>query len=445
MGPLSGIALALAIAVSSSVGAQTSPSQGAPPQTARQALIEMFFGDAPNHLEKHLPDVTRQTLEKLGGANGQGAPGLLSFLKTRSKDGKEQLETFDTGPIFLKTSVPLGGSFEKTEITVERDDLLGDGDQIELAVHVYNDGKEETLLPKVLRLLFFMKMEAEIWRLNEVGANLRFPLADPAFLKDVEEHQLLQNEQMAHWSVRAVVNAEKQYQAAQGSYACKLSALMRGDKGAGGSGRTYLYDSQVATGKKNGYTFAILDCDESHYRIVAEPEAQGYDLRAYCADESGTLRSASDGKGATCVASGEVVEDKSPFAATQGVLAPATSGSAATSSGATSSGATWGATAPPGERVRVAQGVAEALIVSKVQPDYPPLARQARIQGQIILKAQIDKKGDIVSLELVSGHPMLAPAAIDAVKQWKYKPYLLNGKAVAVETQITVNFALSEH
>lgn len=435
---LQNIALALVVAVSSfiaaSIAAQTAPPAAtpAPPQTARQALIEMFFGEAPDHLEKHLPDVTRQTLEKLERANGQGAPGLLSFLKTQSRDGKKQLETFDTGPIFLKTSVPVGGSFEKTEITVERDDLLGDEDQIELALHVYNDGKEEALLPKVLRLTFSMKMEAEIWRLNEVGANLRFPLADPAFLKDVEEHQFRQNEQMAHWSVRAVVNAEKKYQAAQGGYACQLSALTGGGKGAGGAKRTYLYDSQLAGGKRNGYTFTISDCDESHYRIVAEPEAQGYDLRAYCADESGTLRSSSDGKGATCVASGEVVEEKSPFATTH-VLAPGTSGP----------GAASGATAT-GPRVRVSQGISSGLLVTKVQPVYPPEARAARIQGQVVLKAQINQTGDVVSLELVSGHPLLAPAALEAVKQWKYKPYLLNGKAANVETQILVNFALKE-
>ena len=195
----------------------------------------------------------------------------------------------------------------------------------------------------------------------------------------------------------------------------------------------------MATGKKNGYTFTILDCDEGHYRIVAEPEAQGRDLRAYCADESGTLRFSSDGKGATCVASGEVVEDKSPFATTQGVLSPGTSGS-----GATSSGATWGATAQPGARVRVAQGVSAGLLVTRVDPVYPPLARQSRIQGNVVLKAVINQIGDVVSLQLVSGHPMLAPAAIEAVKQWKYKPYLLNGKAVNVETEIIVNFALSE-
>jgi len=95
------------------------------------------------------------------------------------------------------------------------------------------------------------------------------------------------------------------------------------------------------------------------------------------------------------------------------------------------------------QRVRVSQGVSQGLLVRKVQPNYPPLARQARIQGQVVLQAEISKDGSIENLHLISGHPMLAPAAIDAVKQWKYKPYFLNGEPVEVETQITVIFSLS--
>jgi protein TonB len=94
-------------------------------------------------------------------------------------------------------------------------------------------------------------------------------------------------------------------------------------------------------------------------------------------------------------------------------------------------------------RVRVSQGVTQGLLIRKVQPNYPPLARQARIQGSVLLQAEISKDGTIENLHLISGHPMLAPAAIEAVKQWKYKPYILNGEPVEVETQITVNFTLS--
>lgn len=96
-------------------------------------------------------------------------------------------------------------------------------------------------------------------------------------------------------------------------------------------------------------------------------------------------------------------------------------------------------------RVRVSDGVMQGLLLKRVNPTYPPLARQARIQGTVILRVQIGKSGDVEKLELVSGHPMLAPAAIEAVKQWKYQTYLLNGDPVAVETTVTVDFTLSDN
>lgn len=84
----------------------------------------------------------------------------------------------------------------------------------------------------------------------------------------------------------------------------------------------------------------------------------------------------------------------------------------------------------------------EGNLIRKVQPVYPPLARTARVQGSVVLAALISKDGTIEDLRLLTGHPMLARAAIDAVKQWRYKPYILNGDAIEVETQITVNFNL---
>jgi protein TonB len=95
------------------------------------------------------------------------------------------------------------------------------------------------------------------------------------------------------------------------------------------------------------------------------------------------------------------------------------------------------------QRVRVSQSVSNGLVMRRVYPHYPPEARKGHIQGAVVMHAIISKTGDIEMLELVSGDPVLCPAAIDAVKQWKYKPYLLNGKAVEVATQIQVNFTLS--
>ncbi|ABF39153.1 outer membrane transport energization protein TonB [Candidatus Koribacter versatilis Ellin345] len=95
------------------------------------------------------------------------------------------------------------------------------------------------------------------------------------------------------------------------------------------------------------------------------------------------------------------------------------------------------------QKVRVSQGVSEGLLLHKVTPNYPALAKQARIQGSVVLQATIGKDGSIQNLRVLSGHPMLTQSALDAVKQWKYKPYLLNGEAVEVETTVQVNFTLS--
>ncbi len=94
-------------------------------------------------------------------------------------------------------------------------------------------------------------------------------------------------------------------------------------------------------------------------------------------------------------------------------------------------------------RIRVSQGVSQGLLIHQVRPTYPALARQARIQGTVVLQAVIGKDGNIQNLKVVSGHPMLAPAALEAVKQWKYKPYYLNGEPVEVDTTINVNFTLA--
>lgn len=76
-------------------------------------------------------------------------------------------------------------------------------------------------------------------------------------------------------------------------------------------------------------------------------------------------------------------------------------------------------------------------------PTYPSLARAARIEGTVVLQAIISKQGTIENLKVVSGHPMLVQAAIDAVREWRYRPYILNNEPVEVETQITVNFSLA--
>lgn len=93
-------------------------------------------------------------------------------------------------------------------------------------------------------------------------------------------------------------------------------------------------------------------------------------------------------------------------------------------------------------RIKLGGQVQAAKIVAQPQPVYPALARQARIQGNVVLHAIIDKDGRVGQLEVVSGHPLLVQSALDAVKQWRYQPTQLNGDPVEVDTTITVTFVL---
>jgi periplasmic protein TonB len=99
---------------------------------------------------------------------------------------------------------------------------------------------------------------------------------------------------------------------------------------------------------------------------------------------------------------------------------------------------------PPPQRIRVGGNVQAANLIRKITPQYPPLAKQARVQGVVKFQAIIGKDGTIQNLQLLSGHPLLVPAATEAVKQWMYRPTLLNGEPVEVVTQIDVNFTLSQ-
>ena len=82
------------------------------------------------------------------------------------------------------------------------------------------------------------------------------------------------------------------------------------------------------------------------------------------------------------------------------------------------------------------------LLIKKVTPDYPPEAKYAHIQGSVVVRATINRTGDVADLEVISGPIELVVSAVNAVRKWKYRPYLLNGNPVAVETQIVVNYAL---
>ncbi len=101
------------------------------------------------------------------------------------------------------------------------------------------------------------------------------------------------------------------------------------------------------------------------------------------------------------------------------------------------------APAKPIPRTTMGGNVVEALIVNKVIPVYPVMAKQTRTEGKVVFQAVISREGTIQSLRTISGHPMLVQAAMDAVRQWRYRPSMLNGEPCEVDTVITVNFTLN--
>jgi protein TonB len=97
---------------------------------------------------------------------------------------------------------------------------------------------------------------------------------------------------------------------------------------------------------------------------------------------------------------------------------------------------------PKLQTMSVSQGVSQGLLYKKVATVYPPSALRMRVEGRVELMATVSKNGDITQVKVLSGDSQLSKSAVDAVRQWKYKPYLLNGEPVEIQTQVTINFKL---
>src|ERR1700674_218489 len=157
--------------------AQTPAQPPAPPQTARQALIEMFMGKSPDAFVKHLPSVATHALMRKGENPETSVVQKISMIG-RQFAAQGHVETFDEGPTLLVSEQEEGKQKVKTEVMIERDNLMGENDEIEVSIHVYRDGEPE-FLPVVPRLIFTMTQEKEIWRLTEATLAAHVPLTDP--------------------------------------------------------------------------------------------------------------------------------------------------------------------------------------------------------------------------------------------------------------------------
>jgi len=296
----------LAVALGSSLLAAQTPQT--PPQSARQALIEMFLSKGENDFTRHLPEVASKALLHKGETAESSVVLKISTIG-RSIVAQGHVETFDAGPNILVIEQP--EKHERIEVAVEHDSLMGEADEIELSVHYYKDGQEETL-PIIPRLIFTMKQEKDIWRLTELTASGHIPLTDPDYLKTLRKEQDQANERMVQWRMNMIVGIEKTYATAhpQVGYTCTLSALIPQKTESGEPGTDGSFDPGQGNEEWSGYRFALAGCSgapSSKYRLTAVPLDPESEAKIYCADETGKIKSLAKGKPFACFSSGQDV------------------------------------------------------------------------------------------------------------------------------------------
>jgi hypothetical protein len=296
------------------------------PQTARQALLEMFFSKTPGTFAKHLPAATRDALEKSGAmANLQAYSLLASQMQAQGQN----FQTFETGSVLLSGENPKTG--QKLEVTVENDALHADEDDIELSFQTYKDGQAQRT-PFMPRLTFSLKQEAHVWKLNEISMLIRLPLADPDLLKAITESmKARQNasvsmapqrqpltpaagtDQQVLAAMRAILTAEITYATTypRVGYTCTLSDLDGFGGGEPNEHQAMLINSGLASGKRYGFVFSLSGCASAPaggFRLSATPNANTFGRKTFCADQSGVIRASEGGDPASCFSNGTAVQ-----------------------------------------------------------------------------------------------------------------------------------------
>ena len=302
------------------------------PQTARQALTEMFFSKQPGTFLKHLPAATRDALEKSGVL---GSLQQYSLLAGQLQAQGKNFQTFEAGPVLLSTEDPKTG--QKSEVVVDGDSLRGDQDDIELSFRTYKDNRPQKT-PVLSHIVFSMKMESGLWTLNDIAITIDIPLGDPDFLKSIADRMkagmagassqiqaqgmgqnagqapavMFGSDATALADLRKIVTAETAYAATYPAvgYTCTLSDLDGFGATEANEHQAMLISSGLASGKHQGYTFSLSGCaatPSASFRLTAVPVGAGYGRRAFCTDQSGVIHSSAEGSVAACLSSGTLV------------------------------------------------------------------------------------------------------------------------------------------
>jgi hypothetical protein len=301
-------------------------SKAAPQQQASSSVEEKNSPDSapqqedPSSGNGNEGKTVSEVHTELHQADGGGMMGFNFGLLDWRPLGDKNLQAFDSGPVLFTYTDP--STKEKMEIRVENDDLRGDADDVQLSLHFFRDGQEQSI-PLLQTFTVGLKMQEGVWRLNEISTEMKAAIGDPKFFEDMKKAfapepssapthaAIIQPKEEEHpaMPIFSVVNmlafAEDMYARSNpdAGFTCSLSDLV-GDK----AGATFAasLDPQIATGTYNGYRFSISGCGgqpSEIFHLIAEPVTPGG--KAYCVNSTHVVRSSDDGRGATCLASGK--------------------------------------------------------------------------------------------------------------------------------------------
>lgn len=290
-------------------------------QSAREALIEMFSGTTTAGFERHLLNETVVRIHSMTSQQQQQFQMSQAMMKGTA--GQNGITWYGDGPVLA--SYTDSKTSNKFDVVVEKDEP-GDGTE-ELELSFRSSGtSQKTLSSVVPRVLVSMKLENDVWKLAEIGFSMKVKLdaelidsfsqkfAKPIPVVNVPESKapissetFSKPEQEAAAAVRSLLSAEQAYKTAfpTRGYTCSLAALGGRGDGSATEDRAGLIDAKLESGVLTGYRLSLLGCRGepiTGFKIMAVPEgASRYGKRAFCADESGSVRFSEDGRGITCL------------------------------------------------------------------------------------------------------------------------------------------------
>ncbi|HEV2990649.1 MAG TPA: hypothetical protein VG759_19590 [Candidatus Angelobacter sp.] len=307
------------------------PEHSKPEQTPRQALIEIITGGG-KAMQKHITVEVLQLAAQASGKKNASTKGgqdvsrlLMELSSMPSLKGEKDLQTFDSGSVLLSFSP---NEKERVEVRVESDDLSGNQDEIQLSLHVFRDGQEQSI-PFMPAITVGLKQQENIWRLNELGGSAKLQVGDPKFFTDLLKFQQ-QDEQDAQVkkpntdvtekpaerpkmpapSILSMLGfAEMRYAQTNPEigFSCNISDLLANSNPS----FSELLDPQIGNGTYNGYHFTVTGCEgkpASTFHLVAEPVMAGAGSQAFCTDATHNIRVSDDGRAATCLAAGRTMK-----------------------------------------------------------------------------------------------------------------------------------------